>query len=93
MQESLRGISHLAVDDQLRIGIVEGPLKTIINIMIDPSSSSEIKTLAEQVIINVGFLNGRQDLEIVGNDYHLLSDWFYMRKSLRPQALAGYNLL
>jgi hypothetical protein len=87
--EALKGISFLAVDDQLRIGIVEGPLRSIIKIMVDPEHNSEIKKLSEQIIVNIGFLNGRQDLEVVAHDYVLFADWFYMRRSLRPQSLAG----
>lgn len=90
-KEALRGISLLAVDDQLRVGIVEGPLKQVIRIFVDPSTEQEVKDLAEQVFVNIGFHNGSKDLEIVANDSDLLSDWFYMKRSMRPQALA-YDL-
>lgn len=91
-REAVRGISFLAIDEHLRVGIVEGPLRMIIRIMIDPSCEPELKYLAETVLINIGFHNGQKDLEVVANDYELLSEWFYMRKSLRPQAL-GLDLL
>ena len=91
-REALKGISFLANDDHLRVGIVEGPLRVIIRIMVDPSCENELRSLAEIVLVNIGFHNGKKDLEIVANDYELLSDWFYMRKSLRPQAL-GVDLL
>jgi hypothetical protein len=87
-KEALRGISLLAVDDQLRVGIVEGPLKQVIRIFVDPSTEQDLKDLAEQVFVNIGFHNGSKDLEIVANDSGLLSDWFYMKRSMRPQALA-----
>lgn len=90
-KEALRGISLLAVDDQLRVGIVEGPLKQVIRIFVDPSTEQDIKDLAELVFVNIGFHNGSKDLEIVANDSDLLSDWFYMKRSMRPQALA-YDL-
>lgn len=90
-KEALRGISLLAVDDQLRVGIVEGPLKQVIRIFVEPSTEQDIKDLAEQVFVNIGFHNGSKDLEIVANDSELLSDWFYMKRSMRPQALA-YDL-
>jgi hypothetical protein len=87
-REALRGISFLAADDQLRVSIVEGPLRQIIRIFVDPSTDIEVRDIAEQVIINLGFLNGRRDLELVANDVGLLSDWFYLKKSLRFQSLA-----
>eukprot|EP01041_Mallomonas_annulata_P000472 gene472-882_t len=86
--EALKGLSCLAVDDQLRVGIVEGPLKTIISLLVDPGCELEVRARAEDVLVNIGFRNGRKDLEIVGNDYQLLSDWFYMRRSLTPQVQA-----
>jgi hypothetical protein len=91
-REAVRGISFLAIDEHLRVGIVEGPLRVIIRIMIDPSCEPELKYLAETVLVNIGFHNGQKDLEVVANDYELLSEWFYVRKSLRPQAL-GLDLL
>jgi hypothetical protein len=91
-REAVRGISFLAIDEHLRVGIVEGPLRVIIRILIDPSCEPELKFLAESVLVNIGFHNGQKDLEVVANDYELLSEWFYMRKSLRPQAL-GLDLL
>jgi hypothetical protein len=87
-REAVRGISFLAIDEHLRVGIVEGPLRVIIQILIDPSCEPELKYLAETVLVNIGFHNGQKDLEVVANDYELLSEWFYMRKSLRPQALS-----
>lgn len=92
VRESLRGIAFLALDDHLRVGIIEGPLREIICVLVDPTVESELRTLAESVIINIGFHQGRKDLEIVGNDYSLLAVWFYLKRSLRPQALA-YSLL
>lgn len=91
-REAVRGISYLALDENLRVGIVEGPLRMIIRILIDPTCEPELKYLSETVLINIGFHNGQKDLEVVANDYELLSEWFYMRKSLRPQAL-GFDLL
>ncbi len=87
-REALRGISFLAADDQLRIVIVEGPLKQVIRIFVDPSTEPELKNIAEQVFIHLGFNNGKRDLQMVANDSELLSDWFYMKRSMRPQALA-----
>ena len=91
-QEALVGISHLAKDDHLRVGIIEGPLQLIISLLLDPQSESELKQLAESVLINIGFIGGREDLDVVGNDHHLLSEWFYMRRSLRLQKRC-YDLL
>ena len=87
-REALRGISFLAADDQLRIVIVEGPLKQVIRIFVDPSTEPELKDIAEQVFVHLGFNNGKRDLQMVANDSELLSDWFYMKRSMRPQALA-----
>lgn len=87
-EEALFGLACLAKDEQLRICIVEGPLKIIIRILVDPSIDSLIRIRAEEVLVNIGFHNGRKDLEIVGHDYQLLVDWFYMRRSLAPQMLA-----
>jgi hypothetical protein len=91
-KEALIGISFLANDDHLRVGIVEGPLRVIINIIIDTNYENELRNLAEIVLVNIGFHNGKTDLQVVANDYQQLSDWFYMRRSLRPQAL-GVDLL
>ena len=90
--EALRGISHLAKDDHLRVGIVEGPLQIIITLLLDPQSETELKQLAENVLVNIGFFGGREDLDVVGNDHQLLSEWFYMRRSLRLQK-SCYDLL
>ena len=91
-RESLKGIAYLALDDQFRVGIIEGPLREIICILVDSNVEPELRTLAESVIVNIGFHQGRKDLEIVGHDYSLLAVWFYLKRSLRPQALA-YPLL
>lgn len=87
-KEALVGISYLANDDHLRVGIVEGPLRVIINIIVDTNYENELRNLAERVLVNIGFHNGKTDLQVVANDYQQLVDWFYMRRSLRPQALA-----
>lgn len=78
----------MALDEQLSIGIIEGPLKYVIRILVDPLSEPEFKSYAELVLKNIGFQQGKKDLEVVANDSQLLSDWFYMRRSLRPQSLA-----
>jgi len=83
--EALRGISHLAKDDHLRVGIVEGPLSLIIALLLDPQCETDLQQLAESVLVNIGFVGGRDDLAVVCNDPYLLSEWFYIRRSLRLQ--------
>lgn len=83
--EALRGISHLAKDDHLRVGIVEGPLQLIISLLLDPQCETELQQLAESVLVNIGFVGGRDDLDVVLKDPYMLSEWFYIRRSLRLQ--------
>jgi hypothetical protein len=48
----------------------------------------DMRAAAELVLKNIGFVGGLHDVETCNFDIQLLSDWFNLKMSLQPQALA-----
>lgn len=76
------------VDEKLQDRIVEGPLRTIVSLMVDPTVPRSIRSVAEDVLRNLGFLSGVKDFELCGYDFEILKDWYFMKRSLRHQDIA-----
>ena len=47
-----------------------------------------MRTEAENVLKNLGFLGGVKDFECCGFDFELLRDWYAMKRSIKPQQIA-----
>lgn len=61
--EAVKGISHLAAsNDKIKTAVVEGPLQTIVGILIDPNSDSSLRVEAEGVLKNLGIFTSHQPL-------------------------------
>eukprot|EP01034_Spumella_vulgaris_P022664 gene22664-28808_t len=83
-------ISQLAlINEQIQDSIVEGPLRSIISLLVNPKNDRETRAAAEEVLKNVGFLGGVKDFELCGFDFEILRDWYAMKRSLKPQDLAS----
>lgn len=79
-------VSLLAlINEQLQDSIVEGPLRTIISMLVDPKSDRDVRAAAEEVLKNLGFRSGVKDFELCGYDFEILRDWYVMRRSQKPQ--------
>ena len=52
----------------------------------------ELKFLAEEALVNLGFEGGSRALEICGNDQGLLLDWWVMERGLEDQKAANDEL-
>eukprot|EP01032_Pedospumella_encystans_P028689 gene28689-32403_t len=76
------------IDVQLQDAIVEGPLRTVISMLVDPKNDREIRAAAEDVLKNLGFLSGIKDFELCGYDVEILKDWYTMVRSQGPQDAA-----
>jgi len=43
------------MDERLQDSVVDGPLKIIVSLMVDPMNDRDFRTAAEQVLRNLGF--------------------------------------
>lgn len=86
--EAVRGIGLLALVDDFRVTIVKSSLKELLRLAVDSSGDKELRGLAQEALINLGFEGGARDLELCSNDYSLLMDWFDMERSLEEQKMA-----
>lgn len=68
------------------------PAQNVIAIVLDPDVDEELRYTGERVLVSLGFENGSYDLELTGNDYNLLVDWFFFERSLQVQTHAS-NLI
>jgi hypothetical protein len=85
-RDSVITMSLLAlVNEQLQDAIVEGPLRTVTSMLVDPKNDRDMRAAAEDVLRNLGFLSGVKDFELCGYDFGILRDWYMMRRSLKPQ--------
>lgn len=71
---------------------MEGPLRSVVGLMMDPNSDKELRQAAEQVLVACGFSGGEKDFQMCFYDFQILHDWFTLRRSLKPQAL-GHRMV
>jgi hypothetical protein len=76
------------LDEKLRDYIVDGPLRSIVSLMVNPRNDREVRSAAEDVLKNLGFNKGFENFETCGFDFEILRDWYLMRRSLKPQRMA-----
>ena len=92
-KEAICGLASLAAtDEQIKDAIVEGPLRIVVGLMVDPNSDKELRKAAEQVLKATGFDGGENDFQMCSYDYQILRDWFMLKRSLKPQAL-GHRMV
>ena len=93
-KEAMIGIAWLAdkQEDGLLDSIFSGPLRIICTLMIDPNNERDVRIAAESVLVKSGFSGGSADFQMCANDFQILADWYYLRRSLNPQ-LIGYVLV
>ena len=72
--------------------IMEGPLRRVVGLMVDPNSDKELRQAAEQVLVATGFSGGEKDFQMCFYDFQILQDWFTLKRSLKPQAL-GHRMV
>ncbi|RYG67462.1 hypothetical protein EON64_07385, partial [archaeon] len=79
-------IAELAcISHDMRDRIVEGCLRSVVSILVDPGNDREVRAAAEDVLRNVGFAQGMKDFEICGFDFEILKDWYAIQRSMKPQ--------
>lgn len=88
-REAATTIAQIAsINEHLRDKVVEGPLRPVISLLVDPKNDRDLRSAAESVLKNLGFLGGVKDFELCGFNYEILHDWYAMQRSLKPQELA-----
>jgi hypothetical protein len=97
--EAVRALATLARVADFSFRIVRpqgGVLKELLKLAVDPSALSggdgELRMLAEEALVNLGFEGGSKALELCGNDRGLLLDWWVMERNLEDQRAANEEL-
>lgn len=97
-KEALRGLAAIAknkdeLEDIVKEAIVFGPLYQVVTLLIDPERSDrDFLATAEDVLRNVGFDGGMEDLRLCSFSSDILSDMFMLKRSLKPQ-LQSFTIL
>lgn len=86
--EAVRALSVLARVDDFRQHIVHVALKDLLRLAVDSSGDRELRAVAQEALVSLGFEGGAKDLEFCGNDYSLLLHWFQMDRALEDQRMA-----
>ena len=83
---ALTGVLELARIEPLKVYIIEFLLPSLLTTTRSEQLSfvknASCNLLVDQILVALGFDQGRCDVERVGNDVSLLSDWFYMERGL-----------
>jgi hypothetical protein len=88
-KEAILSISQLCLcGEEFRDRIMNGCMRSITSISVNPNFPRDLRSAAEEVIRNCGFLSGLKDFEICGFDYEILKEWYFLKRSLKAQEQA-----
>jgi hypothetical protein len=89
LNESILTLSQLClVSEEFRDKIMDGCMRSIVLILVNPTYAREQRSAAEEVLKNCGFQSGLKDFEVCGFDYEILKEWYFLKRSLKPQEAA-----
>jgi hypothetical protein len=88
-KEAILSISQVCLcGEEFRDRIMNGCMRSITSISVNPNYPRDLRSAAEEVIRNCGFLSGLKDFEICGFDYEILKEWYFLKRSLKAQEQA-----